>query len=284
MAITYSTPLETVLIDFSRYLYAVRGSNTQTVDNQLGSIKRAAAQMGVNPTEEQIHRYIADMSQRDCSYSHLSNTCVTLEHYTDFLGRPIKLGRPRKPQRLVKGALSEKEVAALIGAAKDLREKTMIVLLAYSGIRNKELCTLQISDLDFDRNTINVRGTKTVRDRVIPLADPCVKVLKEYLEERGGRYDDFVFITKRHGEYYEPQCLRKMIRACAERAGIKKRVYPHLMRHSLATNLMHSGTGILAIKQQMGHVHLGTTMRYLHGDPERLKQEFFVHLPKYLPD
>jgi len=72
--------------------------------------------------------------------------------------------------------------------------------------------------------------------------------------------------------------------ASVERAGIRKRVYPHLIRHSLATNLMHSGTGILAIKQQMGHVHLGTTMRYLHGDPERLKQEFFVHLPKYLPD
>lgn len=65
-------------------------------------------------------------------------------------------------------------------------------------------------------------------------------------------------------------------------AGIRKRVYPHLLRHSLATNLMHSGTRILAIKQQMGHAHLGTTMRYLHGDPERLKQEFLVHVPDYL--
>lgn len=68
----------------------------------------------------------------------------------------------------------------------------------------------------------------------------------------------------------------------AEGAGIRKRVCPHLLRHSLATNLMHSGTGILAIKQQMGHGHLTTTMRYLHGDPERLKQEFLVHVLDYL--
>ncbi len=282
MAIQHFTDLDSALTGFSTYLFVMRGAREITVNNQLGAIKRASAEIGVDPSEEQIHRYIADLAQHTASYSHISNTCVAIEHYTDFLGRPIKLGRPRKPFTLVKGALSVEEVGALIAATTNARDRAMLVTLAYTGIRNTELCNLLVSDIDLERRTICIRGTKIVRDRIIPLAEPCADVLRVFLAKHTGRYDALLFVTKRKGDWIEPQVVRKIIRACAERAGIRKRVYPHLLRHSLATNLMHSGTGILAIKQQMGHAHLGTTMRYLHGDPERLKQEFLVHVPDYL--
>jgi integrase/recombinase XerD len=223
------------------------------------------------------------MAQRNVSQSHLSNTSVAIEHYMRFIGTPIRLGRQTKPNKTIRGVLSEEEIGRLIGAAKSLRDRTILVLLAYSGIRNNELCTLQVGDVDLSNGHINVRGTKIARDRVIMMPDPCVHVLAKYMEEQDGNQSDPLFVTKRNGNVFEQQDLRKLVRVCAERAGIKKRVYPHLIRHSLATNLMHSGTGLLAIKQQMGHVHLGTTMRYLHADPERMRREYLLHAPNYLP-
>jgi integrase len=281
-----STPAEikTALDDFARYLFAKLGCRPVTVTNHVGVVRRFAATLGTSPTERQLQEYVANMMRSDASYSHVGNTCVAIERYTEMLGRPIKLGRTRKPSNLVRGALSEAEVGALIAAAKNSRDRTILILLAYTGMVSSELCNLRVCDIDLNSMNVTIRGAQTIRDRTLPLPAPCAAVLAKFLEERKGKPGDFVFITRRARGFYGPQNLRKLIRQCAEAAGIEKRVYPHLLRHSLATNLMHSGTGLLAIKQQLGHVYIETTMRYLHGDPERLKQEFLVHAPKYLPD
>ena len=80
----------------------------------------------------------------------------------------------------------------------------------------------------------------------------------------------------------QTQDIRKLVKAMAKRAGITKRVFPHLFRHSLATNLLGRGSGILAIKEQLGHMHIETTMRYLHSIPGRLQEEYQMHCPVYL--
>jgi len=91
-----------------------------------------------------------------------------------------------------------------------------------------------------------------------------------------------MFLTVRNHLPLEPQDVRKLVRVVAKRAGITKRVFPHLFRHSLATNMLVRGSGILAIKEQMGHVYLETTMRYLHSVPGSLQEEYRRHCPVYL--
>lgn len=103
------------------------------------------------------------------------------------------------------------------------------------------------------------------------IAAPCVIVLAEYMRERGGQVSDLLFVCLRSGMPYAQQNLRKMIRTAAKLANMKKRVYPHLLRHSLATNLLHRGAHLLAIKQQLGHVFVETTMIYVQASPDHTR-------------
>ena len=93
-----------------------------------------------------------------------------------------------------------------------------------------------------------------------------------YLRERSGQAHELLFVTVRGQRPYAPQVLRKLIRAAAKRAKITKRVYPHLLRHSLATNMLNRGANILMIKDQLGHAFVETTMIYLHAARERIQK------------
>lgn len=222
------------------------------------------------------------MMRSGASYAHITNTETSLEKYMAFLGHPIQLGRPKKPHRLVRGTLSEAEVTLLLAAARSLREKAMLALLAYAGLRNRELCRLRVRDVDLAGGSVHVAATKTQRDRNTYIAPACVRVLSDYLNERQPNADELLFVTLRTGKPYEQQCVRKMIRAAAQRAGLTKRVYPHLMRHSLATNLLHRGAHLLAIKEQLGHAFVTTTMIYVHSNPEHTRQQYRMFAPSYL--
>lgn len=107
-------------------------------------------------------------------------------------------------------------------------------------------------------------------------------MLSDYLLKRHAQPHELLFVTTRGGRPYHPQCLRKFVRVIAKRAGIAKRVWPHLFRHSLATNLLHRGANLLAIRDQLGHAFLDTTAIYLHSSPERLQMEYRMYSPSYL--
>jgi integrase/recombinase XerD len=278
MAVTHST----VYARFSEYLFSRRGLGEVTVNNQVATIRRLAPAIGVDPTAEAIDRYITAMRKTGASYSHVVNTAIAIEHYMEFLGRPIQLGRPRKPRRLIHGTLSEAEITLLIAASRNLRQRAILSLLAYSGLRNKELCQLTIGDVDLANQWITVRAGKGQKDRTANIASACVSVMADYLRERHGQAHERLFVTLRKGEPYQPQVLRKLVRAAAARAGISKRVWPHLFRHSLATNLLHRGANLMAIREQLGHVFLETTAIYLHSSPERLQMEYRMYSPSYL--
>lgn len=274
--------LETPLSRFSRHLYARRGLSEVTVHNYVSAIRRLASIIGLEPTAKVIERHIEGMHKSGASYSHIVNTSLALEAYCAFRRRPIKLGRPKKPRHLVRGTLSEAEITLLIAAARTLRERAMIASLAYAGLRNRELCRLRIEDVDLSGQTLHIRATKTQKDRYTHVAPPCVSVLAEYMRERGGQPGDLLFVCIRSGRPYTQQNLRKMIRTSARRANLKKRVYPHLLRHSLATNLLHRGAHLLAIKEQLGHAFVETTMIYIHSAPEHTQMQYRMHAPSYL--
>jgi integrase/recombinase XerD len=116
----------------------------------------------------------------------------------------------------------------------------------------------------------------------VNLTPACVSVLLDYLNERKGTHSERLFLTVRNHNPFAPQDLRKLIRSTAKRAKITKRVYPHLMRHSLATNMLHRGANLLAIKEQLGHAFIETTMVYIHSAPERMRMEYRMFAPSYL--
>ena len=251
--------IEPVLGRFARHLYARRGLSEVTVQDYVAAIRRLAPVVGLEPRPKAIEQHIERMHKAGASYSHIVNTSLALEAYCAFSGRPIKLGRPKKPRHLVRGTLSEAEITLLLAAARTVRERAMIATLAYAGLRNRELCRLRIRDVDLSGQTLHIQATKTQKDRYTHIAAPCVTVLGEYLRERGGQPADLLFVCLRSGKPYAQQNLRKLIRTAAKRAGLTKRVFPHLLRHSLATNLLHRGAHLLTIKEQLGHAFVEHT-------------------------
>lgn len=289
MAASHSTSLApakpalaSTLARFERYLFARRGLGAVTVHDYVSAVRRLAPMLGLAPTVGAIERHIELMHKAGASYSHIVNTSLAIEAYCAFLGRPIKLGRPRKPKRLVRGTPTEAEVTLLIHAARTLREKAMIAVIAYAGLRNRELGRLRNSDVNLTGRYLFIRGTKPQKDRHANIAAPCAAVLAEYMRERGGGPDDLLFVCLRSGKAYVQQNLRKLIRTTAKRAGLAKRVYPHLLRHALATNMLRRGAHLLAIKEQLGHAFVETTMIYVHSDPELTQQHYQMYAPSYL--
>jgi len=187
-----------------------------------------------------------------------------------------------KTKRLIKDFLSEAEISRIISSCKNIREKAIISLLAYSGIRNRELCNLKISDLDFGDNLVRVIKGKNMKDRIVNMAGECTKILIEYLSKFPRGEDDYLFTTLVRGNQYHPNDLRKLVRVVANRAGIGRRTFPHMFRTSLASNLLKRGAGILTIKEQLGHSDLSSTLVYLSSCPQRAKSEYDHFKPAYV--
>lgn len=280
--IPFPADIQDHLTRFRRYLLARRGAGVNTVDLVAGFARRICTHFGRGVlTHDDIDDYIVGLRTSGASYAHTCNACRALELYSEYLGTPIKLGRPRKPERQLVGILSEAEVAVMINGARTLREKAILSLLAYSGVRNRELGGLRIRNVDLARRIVHVEVAKNQRERKVCIAGPCVETLAEYLQLRAGAPDELLFTTVRRSAPLAPQDLRKLVRVAARRAGIKKRVYPHLLRHSLATNLLHRGANVLTIQRQLGHAHLETTMIYLHGVDAEQEAQYAFYAPAY---
>jgi integrase/recombinase XerD len=224
------------------------------------------------------------MRKAGASYSHVVNTSLALERYTEFIGNPIQLGRPRKPKRIIRGTLTEAEITLMLAACRNIREQAILTLLAYSGLRDKELCGLRVADVDVASQIVHVHGGKGQKDRDAFISPACAGLVLRYLqrERPGAGPEDPLFVTIEKRNPYGTQDLRKLVHVVAKRAHIKKRVWPHLFRHSLATNMLIRGAHILAIKEQLGHAFVETTMVYLHAVPTAMQGQYRFFAPSYL--
>ncbi len=180
-----------------------------------------------------------------------SNPCSTLE-------------RPRKPSKLPV-FLTEGEVKKLLDAASNFRDKLLLRMLYTTGLRVSEICSLKWRDIDLQTGEILVRFGKGKKDRVVFTDEETVQMLKNYKHGNGG--DEKIFKLT-------PRSVQKIIKRVRERAGIMKRVTPHVLRHSLATHLLERGADIRAIQELLGHSKLSTTQIYTHVSREHLKKEY----------
>jgi len=222
------------------------------------------------------------MHEKKYSYSHIVNTSLAIEHYTAYKGNPVKLGRPKKPRKIIKNTLTESEVSRLISATKDIRKKSIISLLAYSGVRNQELCNLKLEDVDLGANEIRVLGGKNTKDRIINNSSECTNTLIEYLKQHTRSNGEFLFTTLKNRKQLATCDVRKIIKEQRKTACVEKRVFPHLFRHSLAVNLLKRGAGIILIKNQLGHAFIESTMIYVESTPMRAKSEYDFYKPAYM--
>ena len=155
------------------------------------------------------------------------------------------------------------------------RDKAMIELLYATGLRVSELVNLQLSDIKLDIGCVTALG-KGSKQRLVPVGDIALEMLLKYLED--GRLQlkkqgttEFLFLNHR-GKPITRQGFWKNLRKYALLAGIKKSVYPHILRHSFATHLLENGADLRSVQNMLGHSDISTTQIYTHVQQERLKK------------
>ncbi len=277
------TKLIRQLKKFEEHMMVDKGLCDVTVGGYCRTLSIALRRMRkFVPQYDDVKEYMLWMYKEKYSYSYIVGTCLALEHYGKFKGIIFKLGRPKKPRYLIKDVLSEAEVSRMVQAAYDIRVKALFCTLAYSGLRNAEVCNLRVNDVDVGQNQLRVTGGKNFKDRYVNIAGECSKILAEYLKAFPRVDDAYLFTTVVKGEPLATGDLRKHVRVLARRAEIGRRVYPHLLRHALATNLLNRGASLMMIKEQLGHVFYESTLVYAISMPFRTKSEYDFCKPAYL--
>jgi integrase/recombinase XerD len=186
--------------------------------------------------------------------------------FRDFL--PYPQDRRRLPT-----VLSREEVARLINAAGTLFRRTLLMTLYATGMRRSELARLKVSDIHSQRMIIRVVEGKGGKDRDLPLSPALLQTLREYWRWRKPRLYLVPTRTRQHS-LDQPISDKTVWIACsdaARRAGIRKRVTPHTLRHSWATHLLEAGTDLRTIQVLLGHGDLETTAQYLHLSQRHLQ-------------
>ena len=208
-----------------------------------------------------------------------STVTVYLAALRFFYGKTLKKSwgavetpYPKRAEH-VPSILSPQEVARLIDAADSSFHRTLLMTLYATGVRRAELTHLKISDVDSQRMVIHVRGGKGRKDRDVMLSAKLLKELREHWRRLRRKPSEWLFPGNQQHTNDRPISTKAVWHACrnaAKRAGIKKQVHPHTLRHCFATHLLEQGADLRNIQMLLGHSDLEQTTIYLHVSELRL--------------
>ncbi len=202
---------------------------------------------------------------------------------------PVEDIEVMKIDRTLPETLSAHECTKLIEAVNmetelGNRNRAIIELMYSSGCRVSEIANIKIGDIDFNERTIKIFG-KGSKERIVLIGDMAMDCIRKYLNEerpkmiREGADEDYLFVNYLGGKMSRMSFWRILERA-GRRAGIKKVVHPHLLRHSFATHLLKGGADLMVIKDLLGHESLKTTQVYLSVDTSDKRRVFDKCFPR----
>ena len=181
---------------------------------------------------------------------------------------------PKKPIRLP-DILSREEVERLIQCAGSRLHRVCILVLYATGMRREELVRLKLEHIDSARMMIHIRQGKGRKDREVMLSPRLLAELRDYWRSANPKPETYLFPGKGARPNADVPMTAKSVwdavHQAATRAGLEKRVHPHMLRHCFATHLLESGVDLRTIQLLLGHADLKTTSRYLHLSERHLK-------------
>jgi integrase/recombinase XerD len=165
-----------------------------------------------------------------------------------------------KSEKYLPVVLSKSEIAIMISALDNIKHKLVIQVLYSTGLRVGELSNLQISHVDFERKSVFIRGGKGKKDRITVISQIVLDNIDKYLKE----YQPLKYLFESYsaGEKMSERSFQKIVYQAAEKAGIKKNVSAHSMRHSFATHMLENNVNLRYIQAMLGHARLETTQIY----------------------
>lgn len=250
----------------------------------------------LHPELKDFHTFAAIMHDIGIAPTSLSRIFSGLRSFYHFLVisdiidvNPTELLEfPKKPKHLP-DVLTLQEIDAMescidLSEREGQRNKAIIETLFSCGLRVSELCNLKFSDIYADEGFIKVEG-KGNKQRLVPISHAALKEIGYWKEDRKQidvkpGHEDYVFVSFTRRRQLTRIMVFYIIKDLVEKAGIRKTVSPHTLRHSFATCLLEGGANLRAIQAMLGHESISTTQIYMHIDTSHLREEILLHHPR----
>ncbi len=272
---------------YEDYLKLVKRASENTVIAYIKDVRRFLEFVNkemkdVNHSD--VEKFIKSLSKGEITGGHVVESTISrylsaLKSFFSYMelagiisSNPVEKVRHPRLRRKIPDFLSPQEVSDLLNVfdmEKNLREKTILSLLYYCGLRVSELCNLRLEDVSLSPPYIKVLMGKGNKDRLVPLNEKVVQFLEEYLEKEKPRF--YLFPGKRNASLkMSESTVFRILKKASKKAGIKKNVHPHVLRHSFATHLVMNNVSVKVVQELLGHSNLSTTSIYLHvADKEK---------------
>ena len=254
---------------------ALRGYSRHTVKAYRITVERALSHSGKHfrkVTTQDLKSFLLYLQrEKECSLRTIHRHINALRTFYRLFEMDIadKIQLP-KVEKALPTFLNFGEIESLLQSIFNRRDLAIVRLLYASGLRVSELVSLNRDSIE--GNTVRVRSGKGKKDRIVYVDDGTAEIINQYLNER--KDDNPALFVNRRGSRLTDRYIEILVKRHAKRAGIKKKVTPHTLRHTFATHLLQNQANIMVIKDLLGHASLSTTQIYTHVTDE-YKREIY---------
>ncbi len=273
-----------IYIVFSHILYMIedylmelelRGQSKNTIRNYSYTISNFLEFTDKSPeniNEQDIKRYMIYLkNQKNATnrtiHRHLNALRSFFRYQNIDIADKVQLPKLSKP---LPKFLTREEIKSLLEKTDRLRDKCLIRLLYSTGLRVSELVNLNKNDIKTE--SIHVISGKGAKDRIVFVDPGTQEMINHYISERND--DNEALFLSTHGDRISARTIQWLIKNYSKKAGIEKKVTPHVLRHSFATHMLEGDADIVVIKELLGHSNLATTQIYTHITDERRKKVY----------
>lgn len=235
----------------------------------------------LTPTKELGYRIEKDLTDKGRRPRTIRNNLAVLELWAASQGIQLKFKKPKVEGHRIDSLKPDEARAFLDYGAETIRDNAIVHLLLYCCLRPKELINADVEDVDLIERKFYVRskhdtdivspGIKSHRERVILMSRECAKALRQYIEDDRPNIPTKALFFTSHGNRIAKRTLEDIVRNAGMRAGIQRKVYPYLLRHTGCTLMCRSNINLMFISKQMGHSTLQQTLAYSHPDEDAMR-------------
>lgn len=237
---------------------------------------------------EHVAEYVQWMKKSGKSVATLSRGVAALKCFYGYLrqsgeiaSNPAERVSLDKQMRRLPQILTSKEVELFLeqpdsGDVKGIRDKAMLELLYATGIRVSELIALNAADINLSAGIIRCRSKD--KERFIPMYSVAIKAISDYMDQIRPNMladeDELALFVNMNGSRMSRQGFWKIVKAYQQKAGIKKEITPHTLRHSFAAHLLENGADLHSIQEMLGHADISSTQVYAKIVKKQLKDVY----------
>lgn len=248
----------------------LRNFSQKTVKAYIFHVQKFISKIDKKPqglNDEEIKEYVSGLLDKEDPLS-VSQAISSIKfYYMSVFGRTLNIPHPKRPKRLPE-ILTQEEVKRLLNAVTNTKHRILLEIIYGCGLRVSEAVKLKKTQINFDEGLLTVREGKGRKDRYVTLPSSIKDRLRAYFDARS---DDSPYVFNTQRGHLHIKSAQLIVEDAARKAGIKKKVTPHTLRHSYATHLLEQGTDIRIIQKLLGHSNLKTTQIYTQVSTQLIK-------------